>query len=91
MEGIVPDSLYESQEEAFRDFEDYRDQLINENGYSRKQALCEAYHHLSVLWSDDIMQQVEPPFDSKRANEEAEYIKTQAKKYERLSDRYCDD
>jgi len=79
----VPDSLYESQEEAFRDFEDYRDRLIEENGFSRNEALCEAYNHLSVLWYDDILQQA-------KTQEEADYCKRQGKRYEKLSDRYCD-
>ena len=83
MSGIVPDGLYDAQEEAFRQFEDYRDQLINENGFSRNQALCEAYNHLAVLWYDDILQQAQ-------TKEEAEYCKKQGKRYDKLSDRYCD-
>ena len=83
MSGIVPSNLLDHQEEALREFEDYRDQLINENGYSRNQALCEAYNHLAVIWYDDILQQA-------RTQEEADYCKKQGKRFDKLSDYYCE-
>lgn len=75
------------EEEILREFEDYKNRLLESE--SRNSALCEAYHSMAVSWHD-VLQEIEEPFDSERAQNEADYIKEKIKHYEKISDRYCD-
>ena len=67
--------------EIDREFYQYKKDLL-ESGYSRDEALCEAYNQKAISYRD-LLQYVE-------TDEEADEIRAMIRRFQDLSDRYCE-